>query len=144
MSSDRYPVQANAIKKGDYIIIDQRPCKVMDSIHSKPGKHGHAKFHFVALDIFDNSKHEMITSASHNVDVPYVSNQDYQLLNITDDEYLSLRNTKDFSVKEDLKLPLDKDLSNKIKEYFENSEDVLLVVTKACDKEQVMSIKQMK
>ena len=36
---------------------------------SKTGKHGHAKCHFTALDIFTNKKMEMLESSSHNVEV---------------------------------------------------------------------------
>ena len=36
---------------------------------SKTGKHGHAKCHFVALDIFTQKKMEELVPSSHNLDV---------------------------------------------------------------------------
>ena len=44
---------------------------------SKTGKHGHAKCHFTALDIFTNKKMEELVPSTlvmmHNLEVPVVS-----------------------------------------------------------------------
>ena len=63
-----------------------RPCKIVEMSTSKTGKHGHAKVHMVALDIFTNKKYEDICPSTHNMDVPNVSRKDYQLIDVDDGE----------------------------------------------------------
>ena len=69
-----------------------RPCKIVEMSTSKTGKHGHAKVHMVALDIFTNKKLEDICPSTHNMDVPHVTRKDYQLLDIDDGDYIYFLN----------------------------------------------------
>merc|ERR1712169_35516 len=65
-----YPAQCSSIKKNGYVVIKDRPCKVVETSTSKTGKHGHAKVHMVAIDIFTGKKLEEICPSTHNMDVP--------------------------------------------------------------------------
>merc|ERR1712054_199752 len=66
-----YPAQCSSIKKNGYVVIKDRPCKVVETSTSKTGKHGHAKVHMVAIDIFTGKKLEEICPSTHNMMVSY-------------------------------------------------------------------------
>merc|ERR1712037_99383 len=85
-----YPAQCSSIKKGGYVVIKDRPCKVVETSTSKTGKHGHAKVNMTALDIFTNKKYEDSCPSTHNMMVPNVNRTEYTLLDISDDGFLSL------------------------------------------------------
>ena len=84
--------------------IKDKPCKVTAVSTSKTGKHGHAKCNFTALDIFTNKKYEDIIPATHTAHIPVVTRKDYDLIDISDDGFMTLMD-EDGETKEDLKLP---------------------------------------
>merc|ERR1712187_260593 len=75
-------VRANQIQNGAYIIINDRPCKVVEASKSKPGKHGHSKCKFQGQDIFTGKKLEMSCQAQKTVSAPTIERKDYDLLDI--------------------------------------------------------------
>ncbi|KAH0563283.1 translation initiation factor eIF5A [Trichoglossum hirsutum] len=87
---------------------------------SKTGKHGHAKVHLVGLDIFTGKKLEELCPSTHNMDVPNVSRKEYQLLDISDDGYLSLM-SDDGETKDDVKVP-EGEAGEKIERLFKKEE----------------------
>ncbi|XP_025800578.1 eukaryotic translation initiation factor 5A-like isoform X1 [Panicum hallii] len=112
-ASKTYPQQAGTIRKNGYIVIKNRPCKVVEISTSKTGKHGHAKCHFVGIVIFNGKKLEDIVPSSHNCDVPHVDRTEYQLIDISEDGYVSLL-TENGNTKDDLKLPNDENLQAQV------------------------------
>merc|ERR1719238_2234924 len=84
-SAHTYPLQCGELRKGSHVMIKGHPCKVVEITTSKTGKHGHAKAHIVALDIFTEKKYEDLCPTSHNLDVPFVTRTEYQALMIEDD-----------------------------------------------------------
>ena len=101
--SHTYPITAGELKKGSYVCIDKRPCKVTDVSFAKTGKHGHAKASIVAIDIFNNKKYEDSQPSSHNMSVPNVVKKDYVLISCDKDGFCTVQIEDDYRT--DLKIP---------------------------------------
>ena len=136
------PMEAGQIRKGGYIVIKNRPCKVVSVSTSKTGKHGHAKCNFVATDIFTGKKLEDIVPSTHGTTVPNVFRSEYTLLDITDEDYLSLMD-EGGETREDLKMPERPDeLVKSIREGFDAGDSLILAVVKAMGEEHIMACKK--
>jgi len=138
-ASTTFPMQCSALRKNGHVVIKGRPCKIVDMSTSKTGKHGHAKVHLVAIDIFTGKKLEDISPSTHNMDVPHVNRNEYQLVNI-DDGYLNLMSQDGIS-KDDVKLP-EGDLGKTIEGDFEAGKDLLVTIISAMGEEAAISCKE--
>ncbi|XP_019175630.1 PREDICTED: eukaryotic translation initiation factor 5A-2-like [Ipomoea nil] len=178
-ASKTYPQQAGTIRKNGHIVIKNRPLQrllgghgcwvgmcfvypvnyvydelciwLLRSLPPKTGKHGHAKCHFVAIDIFTGKKLEDIVPSSHNCDVgillfyycfavPHVNRTDYQLIDISEDGFVSLL-TESGNTKDDLRLPTDENLLTQIKDGFGEGKDLVVSVMSAMGEEQICALK---
>lgn len=110
------PKQCSALRKNGHIIIKNRPCKIVEMSSSKTGKHGSAKIHLVAIDIFTSRKYEEIYSSTQTVWTPIVTRKDYELINIMDGFLILMA---DCSLIEDISLP-DTEVGREIEEKFRN------------------------
>ncbi|CRG90278.1 Eukaryotic translation initiation factor 5A [Talaromyces islandicus] len=139
-ASATYPMQCSALRKNGHVVIKGRPCKIVDMSTSKTGKHGHAKVHLVALDIFTGKKLEDLSPSTHNMDVPNVSRKEFQLLDITDDGFLSLMDDGG-STKDDVKIP-EGEVGEKITKMFtDEGKDVSVTVMSAMGEEVAVDAK---
>jgi len=140
-ASATFPQQCSALRKNGYVMIKDRPCKIVEMSTSKTGKHGHAKVHMVALDIFTGKKLEDICPSTHNMNVPHVARKDYQFMSESDDGFACLMDMDDPSImKEDLKMPLDDE--NLCKEIREGAEKGgLVTVLSAVGEEKIVGCK---
>ncbi|NXB57010.1 IF5A2 factor, partial [Struthidea cinerea] len=115
-ASSTYPMQCSALRKNGFV-------------------------HLVGIDIFTGKKYEDICPSTHNMDVPNIKRNDYQLIGIQDG-YLSLL-TESGEVREDLKLP-EGDLGKEIEGKFNANEDVQISVISAMNEECAVAIKPCK
>merc|ERR1712232_1513761 len=141
------------LRKGSHVMIKGHPCKVTEISTSKTGKHGHAKGHIVALDIFTSKKYEDLCHCSHNMEIPFVKRKELQVLTADPDTgETSLLNPESGDTRDDLFLPHivktgeptddDKKLTAEICELAEKGDkDVIVIVQEACGIEKIIGTK---
>merc|ERR1740130_1811012 len=125
-------------------MIKNRPCKVIEVSSSKTGKHGHAKCHFVALDIFTGKKVEDLVPASHTTYAPNVVKTEYQCMDVSEDGFVSVMDAEG-NCREDLKLPREmkdpkppnaEELSKRVEDLMKAQDaggpDFFVIVQHAC------------
>lgn len=140
-SAETYPQKASACRQGSMLMIEGHPCKIISMSISKTGKHGHAKCKFMAIDIFTGAKMDKVETSTHNVEVPNVTRNEYQLLGL-DDDALSLM-TDNGDTKDDLNLPADA-IGEKITELWDDGNadaDIMVTVLSALGIEKVIDVK---
>ena len=132
------PAQASSLRKGGFVLIKDKPCKIVEMSSSKTGKHGHAKIHFVALNIFDDKKCEDICPSTHNMQVPNVTRKECQAIGAdTDDGFISIIYDDD-----QREIKAEPDVVEKVDEYINTEGSCLVTVLAAMGKEKIISVKK--
>ena len=113
------PVELGSLKEGQYLIIDDVPCKIVNITKSKPGKHGGAKVRITAIGIFEPIKKEVVGPTSSRADVPLIDKRKGQVLAVMGDQVQIM----DMETYETLELPMPEEVegidSGSEVEYFE-------------------------
>ena len=136
-ASATFPVQCSSLRKNGFVMIKNRPCKIVEMSIFKNGKHGHAKVHFVALDIFTGKKLEDVCPSTHNIDVPNIKRQEYKVVWINGN-FLHLMD-KNGGIRNDLKCPESKEIADQIQAAIDGEQDVLCTVLSALGEERIIA-----
>merc|ERR1711988_1619280 len=145
--------EAGQIRKGGFIMIKGKACKVRDVSTSKTGKHGHAKCKFSAVDIFTGNTCEELCPSTHSIDVPVVTKKDWMIQGLQDETYVLLMDDEG-EMREDLQLPDvtyktddDAKMSKLIRDYMEMVDngdpiDVFCTVLSAVGQEKITDVRK--
>merc|ERR1712099_192931 len=134
------------------LMIKGHPCKCVEVSTYKTGKHGHAKAHIVAIDIFTGKKYEDLCPTSHNLEVPFVKRTEFQVLTADKDSGEVSLLLEDGGTKDDLNLPTfvkegspteeDEKLVKEILASFEEGKTTIVTVLAACGIEKLIIKRQ--
>jgi translation initiation factor 5A len=139
------PTKCSSLRKNGFVILGEgHACKIVDMTTSKTGKHGGAKVHLTGIDIFSDKKYEQIAGSTDNMDVPVINRADFQLIDIDDNDNVTLLDSAG-ETRSDLRLPnlcdADLELAEKIREAFDDDKDVSVTVVAAMNTEAIKGYK---
>jgi translation initiation factor 5A len=144
-ASETTPIRAGEVKKGGFVLLKGKPCKVMTISTSKTGKHGHAKANMMGYDIFTGKKYEDISPTSHTMYAPVVHRSEWQFLNPDEDDVHCMLMNEDGVTREDVRMPpgnQEDRVREDIIDAFEKDEmDIMVTVLKAMGQEAIISFK---
>jgi len=143
-------LEAGSIKKGQYVMIKNQPCRVMQIDKTSKiwkGPHrGCFQSHIIARGIFTGKKEDIFLPVTQKVTMPFVKREECTVIDIGNDGELSLL-TPEYDTKDDINLPTgtesDAELAKRIQAGFDAGEMVIVIVLSACDSAKVVECKIM-
>lgn len=110
------PTDANSIKRGSYIVVDEEPCVVLDLSHSKTGKHGHAKIRMEVIGLFDKKKRSPVMPSTTKIQVPIIDKRNAQVITFEGEE-MSVMDKESFETLS-IPKPTEEDMLKKIQDLI--------------------------
>jgi translation initiation factor 5A len=144
-----YPIRAGEVKKGGYVLLKEKPCKVISVTTSKTGKHGHAKATITGLDLFTGKKYLEVCPTSHNMTAPVVSRSEWSVTDLDRSSNAVTLMNEGGVIREDLNVPVGadgelNDIAREILSKFDGMEaagkSMSVVVLNAMGNEQIVQI----
>ena len=106
------PMELGSLKPGQYLIIDDEPCKIVGFEKSKPGKHGASKARIVGIGFFTGQKRSLVSPVNTKIQVPIIEKRSGQIISVMGDmiQLMDLETYETFEVP----TPADEDLKNSL------------------------------
>jgi len=115
------------LQEGNYVMIDDAPCKINAYSTAKPGKHGSAKARIEAEGVFDGKKRSLSQPVDAKIWVPIIERKQGQVVSV---ESATVAQVMDLETYETITIqtPEDADLSPDDEiEYLEMEEQRKIV-----------------
>lgn len=133
-------VKASALRKGGMLLMNDKPCKIVEIKSFKSGKHGVRKLRITGKHYFNESKQDVLLSSNDMVERPIASTDELQLVNVNPESgYVALLTTEG-DLRSDLRIE-DQELLDEVSRRFEADEYLMLEIKQTMGVEQVMGFK---
>ncbi|MFF7065208.1 translation initiation factor IF-5A [Pseudomonas sp. NPDC008258] len=139
--SPTYPAQAALLKKDDHVMIKNRPCKIVDISRSTNSKTGLETTHIIATDIFTGKKLEDSCPSTHNIDIPFIKRDEYSLISINEDDFLSLLHPIACETNDDVRLP-DSELGRSLQKAYLDGKEISITVLNTMNENMIISFRE--
>lgn len=77
--------EVRELQEGNYVMVDDAPCKITAYSTAKPGKHGSAKARIDARGVFDTKKRSLSQPVDAKIWVPTIERKQGQVVNVESD-----------------------------------------------------------
>jgi translation initiation factor 5A len=132
------------IKINDYLVINGKPCKVINRSISFNKEKKQAQHKLTGIDIFEEQAYHDYFSQDQIVQTPQLKYLVYQVISIDDDKFLTLMDIKG-NTRTDIKLTntirKDDKLYEKLMTSFKSGKEILITVLYSMGIEKIFSFK---
>jgi translation initiation factor 5A len=111
------PLDVGNLRVGNYVIVDNEACRIVELTKSKPGKHGSAKARVVTIGVFDGVKRSFVKPVDAKVEVPIIEKRVGQLI-ATLPKIVQIMDLETYDILE-MAFPERKELRSSLKEGVE-------------------------
>ena len=101
--------QVRELQEGNYVVMDDAPCKITAYSTAKPGKHGSAKARIEGRGVFDERKRSLSQPVDAKVWVPIIERKQGQVVSVESDDVAQVMDLETYETIT-LKVPGDTEL----------------------------------
>ncbi|MDR5655761.1 translation initiation factor IF-5A [Halodesulfurarchaeum sp. HSR-GB] len=105
----RQQKEVRDLQEGNYVMMEETPCKITAYSTAKPGKHGSAKARIEGRGVFDERKRSLSQPVDQKVWVPIIDRKQGQVVSVegNDAQIMDLETYETFT----MRIPEDESLS---------------------------------
>ena len=134
-------MSVNMLKVNDYIVIQDKACRIIDIVNEEIDNHEAYKRHIKAIDIFTGRNQEIVHTSDEVVKSLIITRNDYRLTELISEEgQWGCRLSLNGKIRDDIKIP-NSELGELIIDIFNDSGDVNVTIMEALGLKKIIGFK---